>query len=154
MTREEAYCEYVKLRCGDWESYDEWLNTYLENEEPLSDIVLELLDCRGDIKEVERCLNLYCLEKPFDKENVYTRLRIELYRQYEKGIKTKDEVMSALFRFSRTVPFCYFQNCCDALSDYYELAENGVLNMQKFDSALEKWLKNGDEFSLNDMGDE
>lgn len=48
MTREDAYYERILLLCGYWEDYDRWLDSYLETEEPLSDIVLELLDCRGN----------------------------------------------------------------------------------------------------------
>ncbi len=53
MTREDAYYERILLLCGYWEDYDRWLNSYLETEEPLSNIVLELLDCCGDFKEIE-----------------------------------------------------------------------------------------------------
>ena len=151
MTREDAYYERIKLLCGYWESYDEWLDSYIESEDPLSDIVLNLIDCRGDIKEVERFLNLYCLEKPFDEESVYCRLRIELCNKYEKGRMTKEEVVSALFRFSQKIPFCDFQYCCGALSDYYDLAQNGIFDMEKFDIALQKWLKNDANFSFNEI---
>lgn len=151
MTREDAYYEQIKLLCGEWDSFEQWLNTYLEKEDPLSDIVLELLDCRGDIKEVERCLNLYCLEKPFDQESVHVRLRTELWEQYKKGVKAKDDVISTLFRISQKLPFCGFQNDCSALSDYYELAEMELIKMENFDKAFKKWLENGDGFSLDEM---
>lgn len=95
MTREDAYYERIMLLCGYWDNYDEWLDSYLETEDPLSDIVLELLDCHGDIKEVEHRLNLYCLEAPFDEESVYIRLRLYLRDGYKNGNLSKDDVMSA-----------------------------------------------------------
>ena len=79
MTREDAYFERILLLSGFWEGYDEWLGGYLESEEPLSDIVLELVDCGGDMKEVEYRLNLYCLEKPFNEESVHERLRLSIH---------------------------------------------------------------------------
>ena len=108
MTREDAYYERIKLLCGDWASYDKWLNSYLETENPLSNIILTLIDCGDDMKEVEYHLHLYCLENPFDEESVYTRWRVELCDRYEKNEMTTDEVMSALYHFSQVIPFCTF----------------------------------------------
>jgi len=42
MTREEAYYHKILLMTGFTEGYDAWLDEYLEREDPLSDIVLEL----------------------------------------------------------------------------------------------------------------
>ena len=151
MTREDAYYERIKLLCGDWASYDKWLNSYLETENPLSDIILTLIDCGDDMKEVEYRLHLYCLEYPFDEESVYTRLRVELYDRYEKNEMTTDEVMSALYHFSRVIPFCTFSNCCAGLSDYYCLVEEGVVDTKKFDTILKEWLKNGDLINTEKM---
>ena len=151
MTREDAYYQRIKLLCGDFESYDAWLNSYLQNEDPLSDVVLKLVDCHGNIKDIEHVLNLFCLEKSFDEESVYERLRLEIWQQYKEGILDKDNTMSRLFTLSGKIPFCHFQNCLAALSDYYCLAEEKILDMEKFDVALEKWLRNGDDFSMEDM---
>ena len=41
MTREDAYYEKIMLLCGYWDNYDEWLDSYLETEDPISNIVLE-----------------------------------------------------------------------------------------------------------------
>ncbi len=143
MTREEAYYERIKLLCGDWDAYDDRLNHYLETEEPLSDIVLTLVDCRDDMKEVERALNLYCQEKPFDEERVYDRLRLELYAAYGEGGMSKDRIMSTLYRYSQKIPDCPFSYSCSVLSDYYELAELGIVDMCELDLALEKFLRGG-----------
>ena len=151
MTREDAYYERIMLLCGYWDDYDEWLDSYLETEDPLSDIVLELLDCHDDIKEVEHRLNLYCLEAPFDEESVYIRLRLYLRDGYKNGNLTKDDVMSALFRFSQKIPFCYFQNQCRLLSDYCDLAENGILVMKEFDLELLRWLDQGGQINIDPL---
>ena len=143
MTREDAYYERIMLLCGYWDNYDEWLDSYLETEDPISNIVLELLDCRRDIKEVEHRLNLYCLEAPFDEESVYVRLRLYLRDGYKNGSLTEDYVMSALFKLSQKIPFCDFQNQCTCLSDYYDLAENGILDMKKVREELNRWLDHG-----------
>ena len=151
MTREDAYYERIMLLCGYWDNYDEWLDSYLETEDPLSDIVLELLDCHGDIKEVEHRLNLYCLEAPFDEESVYIRLRLYLRDGYKNGNLSKDDVMSALFSFSQKIPFCDFQSQCGVLSDYCDLAENGILVMKEFDVELNRWLDQGGQVNIDPL---
>lgn len=151
MTREDAYYERIMLLCGDWDSYDKWLDFYLETEDPISNIVLELLDCRGDIKEVERRLNLYCLEAPFDEESVYIRLRLNLRDGYRNGSLTEDNVMAALYRFSQKISFCDFQDQCSCLSDYYDLAENGILDMKKVREELNRWLDHGGRVNTESM---
>ena len=142
MTREEAYYALIKLRCGDFESYDNWLNIFLESEDPLSKIVLELIDCQS-IKDVEYTLRLYCLEKTFDMESVYARLRLELSEKYESGKLTISEVMSWIYRIAKSIPDCFFRNCLYLLSDYYCLVEEGIISAHRFEAFLKKWLKNG-----------
>ena len=146
MTREETYYAQIKLVCDCFDTYDEWLNAYLETENPLSDIVLALLDCRGDREKVIRVLNLFCLEKAFDQEKVYARLRMELCRRYEEHMMTLDEVMTTLYRYSQKISHCDFQEACNMLSDCYYLAKNGGSDMHSIndvDRMTKSWLKNG-----------
>ena len=149
MTREEAYYERLKLLSGEWDSYDEWLNGHLEIEDPLSDIVLELIDCRDDMKEVEYRLNLYCQEKPFDEESVYERFRTEIFERYEKGEMNTEDVVSRLYRVAKNLPFCDFYLYCSNISDDYDLVEEGIIQANKFELALKKWLRDGKHFDLD-----
>lgn len=156
MTREDAYYMQVKLLCGHVELYDPWLNTYLEEEDPLSDIVLKLLDCQDNLNDILRCLNLYCLEMTFDAKSVYRRLRLELCKYYENATMTKDRIMSELFRISQQIPDCPFQNQCLILSDYYYLlteleAMDMSVNMGEFDAELYKWLTTGGTIDTHGM---
>ena len=145
MTREDAYYEWILLLCGFWDGYEAWLDRYLAEEDPLSDIVLELTDCR-DIKQAEHCLRLYCMEKPFDRESVYTRLRLFLRDSYISGAMSRDEILSALFRFSQRIPACDFQNRCGTLSDYAILVDEGMVDSARFERALLKYLDDGEYF--------
>jgi hypothetical protein len=146
MTREEAYYERIKLLCGEWDSYDAWIDMHLEFEDPLSDIVLELIDCRDDMKEVEHCLNLYCQEKPFDEESVYERFRLEFLERYEKGEMSTVDVVSGLYRIAKNLPFCDFYLDGSYISDFYDLVEEGIIQANKFELALKKWLRDGQYF--------
>lgn len=151
MTREEAYYERIRLLCGDWDSYDGWLSCFLEHEEPLSDIVLTLVDCRDDMKEAEHALNLYCQERPFDQERVYERLRLELLSQYETCAITKDHLLATMSQYSRKIPDCSFSYGCGALSEYYELAEMGIVSMEKLDVILIQFLRDGGNVDLDSV---
>lgn len=145
MTREDAYFERLLLLAGLWEGYDEWLSAYLESEEPLSAIVLELVDCGGDIKEAEHRLNLYCLEKPFDKQAVYERLRLYLWENYKSGKTEEDEVLALMCRFSRIIPEDNaFLSDCAALSDYYDFVEEGIISAESFRRVLCAFLEKGE----------
>ncbi|MBQ9746205.1 MAG: hypothetical protein IJW21_05230 [Clostridia bacterium] len=144
MTREDAYFERVLLLAGFWDGYDEWLDGYLEREEPLSDIVLELVDCRGDMKEVEYRLNLYCLEKPFDEESVHERLRLFLWDGYKSEKMSKDEVLAAMGKFSRILPDGgAFGRNCEILYYDYDLVEGGVISEEQFDGEFLAFLESG-----------
>ncbi len=149
MTREEAYYKRIQLLCGFWDDYDKWLDSYLETEEPLSNIVLQLLDCHSDMKEGVYHLNLYCQEQPFDEDSVYVKLRMWVRDEYKKGIFTLDQLMSALFRFSQKIPFCDFSNQCGLLSDHYVLSKEGIVDMALFQAELTKWLNDGGTIDTN-----
>ena len=138
MTREDAYFERILLLSGFWEGYDEWLGFYLENEDPLSDIVLELIDCK-DIKAAEYCLGLYCQEKPFDEGAVHERLRVFLRDSYKSGKMTKDAVLATMGKFSRILPEDgAFMRNCEVLYYDYDLVEGGVISEKKFDFPIAK----------------
>ena len=140
--------EYIKLLSGDTESYDVWLNSLLEAEVPPSATLLSLVDCRGNVNDAQRCLHLYCLEQPVNESAVYERLRLELLEEYEAGAMTKDAVVATLFRYSKVIPSCPFERRCRDLSDYYELAEAGWEDMDKFDAALIAFLRHGDGIDM------
>ena len=119
MTREEAYYMRLKILCGYTEDYNNLLDRHRQAENPLSDIVLSLTDCRDNAKEIESRLNSFCLEKPFDEESVYSKFRTELSEQYEKNTISTEEVVYILNTLSQKLPVCSFQNHCNMLSDCY-----------------------------------
>lgn len=62
MTREDAYYYKILLSNGFDDGYYEWLDGFLEKEDPLSDIVLELSLCGSNVDETIRLLHNYCAE--------------------------------------------------------------------------------------------
>ena len=150
MTREDAYFERILLLSGFWEGYDEWLGFYLENEDPLSDIVLELVDCHNDMKEVEYRLNLYCGEKPFDEESVHERLRVFLCDSYKSGKMAKDAVLATMGKFSRILPDGgAFVNNCRVLYDYYDLVEERMIAEERFEAVMLAFLERNERVNTD-----
>ena len=91
MKREDAFYHKILLMTGLDDSYDEWLNYYLESEDPLSDIVLELACCGSDVNKTISTLHSYCAEQPFDVADVCDRVRMfyhKAYYSYPRAIDT------------------------------------------------------------------
>ncbi len=152
MTREDAYCERIMLLSGFWDGYDEWLNGYLEREAPLSDIVLNLVDCGSDMKEVEHRLNLYCLEKPFDEESVHERLHIYLCESLNSGRMDKERVLATMGSFARILPFnSDFARNCFILYDYYDLVTEKIIDADRFDKAFRAFLEKGKRVDADEL---
>ena len=150
MTREDAYFERILLLSGFWEGYDEWLDSYLESEEPLSDIVLELIDCHGDMKEVEYRLDLYCQEKPFDEGAVHERLRVFLRDSYKSGKMTKDAVLATMGKFSFILPDggAFVKNC-RVLYDCYDLVEDRMISEERFEAVMLAFLERNERVNTD-----
>ena len=66
MKLEDAVYYECLLSLGETNEYDEWLNDLLENQSPLSEIVLELSYCGSDYDKAISLLHNYSLEKQFD----------------------------------------------------------------------------------------
>ena len=73
LKREDAFYHKLMLMTGLDDGYDEWLNYYLESENPLSNIVLELACCGSDINKTISVLHNFCMEQPFDEAVVCDR---------------------------------------------------------------------------------
>ena len=91
MEREDAvYHKLLIMSCLD-DGYDEWLNFYLESENPLSNIVLELACCGSDINKTISVLHNFCMEQPFDEAVVCDRLRAYFQDAYYTNRMSFDE---------------------------------------------------------------
>jgi len=153
MTREDAYFERILLLSGIWDGYEKWLDHYLETEDPLSPIVVELTECGLDIKEIEYRLNLYCSEKAFDKAAVIERLMDFMREKHSSGKLSKPETLSLMYQISRHIEPGFAANQMMLLSDYYVLAEEGVGDMKRFDKIFYSYLYDGVPINTDDFFD-
>lgn len=148
MKREEAYYFKILLMTGFSDGYDEWLNGYLEAEEPLSDIVLALSLCGSDVNKTISCLHNYCARHKLDESIVCDKLRLFLKQAYHSGRFGKEKTSSYMYRFAL--------NHCDPgdfkmglwgnmfyMDDYYSLAKDGIIPWESFDLAFHSYLDDG-----------
>ena len=94
---------------GFQDEYDKWLNSFLETENPLSEIVLELSLCESDINKTISVLARYRMEQPIDEAAVCDRLRIFLKNAYYSSRMNKEEVVYAMYTMASHIgaPWIY-----------------------------------------------
>lgn len=156
MKHEDAFYYFNLLMIGFSDGYDEWLNDYLESEDPLSDIVLELACCGSNVNQTVSVLHHYCAGQPFDEAVLCDRLRLFLKEAYDSHRMTKEEIVSAMYRFAvdsgsrgdfddlvRIWGSMYY------LDDYHALAKNGIISWESFDFAFFSYLDNGTPLDSN-----
>ena len=148
LNREDAYYFKILLTSGFRDGYDEWLDGYLEAENPLSDIVLNLSLCGSDINKTISCLHNYCAEQDFDESIVCEKLRIFLKDAYNSNRLNKEETVAYMYRFAvnhcNTVDFNIDSwGSMFYLDDYHSLAEEGIISWESFDFAFLSYLNEG-----------
>ena len=149
MKLDDAYYHLLLLKSGLDDGYDAWLDAYLEAEDPLSDIVLNLISCGSKMNETISCLNAYCGLKPeVDERAICDRLRNFLKEAYHIGRMTQREVADAMYRivlahgdpgdfdFDIWGDFYYLEDCLS-------LAEDGIESKDVFDEAFFLFLNEG-----------
>ena len=156
MNREEAFYYESLLTLGYSSEDDEWLNTYLKTEDPLSDIVLDLAWCGADKEKAISILRKYRLEESVDEENVCNRIRLFLKNAYYSKQLNKGQVTTAMYTIASHVgdPGDFDTEVWGSMfyfDEYYSLAEEGIITWEKFDSVFFDYLDNGIPCDLRDV---
>jgi hypothetical protein len=144
MTREDALYQKLLLAAGFVEQYEPWLAEFVEKEDPLSDIVLDLSWCGGDFKEIVSCLHRYITDTVVDEVAVADRLRLFVKEQYESGKLDAEGCMTAFYRFSaEMIGHSSIWDYMMALSDYYGGVTEGWYPEKKWKKAFVAFLSEG-----------
>ncbi len=141
MKFEDAVYYECLLSLGETTEYDEWLNDLLENESPLSEIVLELSYCGSDYDKAISLLHNFALDQQFDKEAICDRLRLFFKDAYHIKGWSKKKLVSAMYRL--TLYLEHTEGTMYWLYDYYFLALEGVISEDFFDEVFLDYLNNG-----------
>lgn len=142
MTPEEAYFHMILLRTGHLDIYDDCLLSYLEKEDPLSDIVLSLSFCDTLDKTID-CLYDYTIDKKINMQTVAEHFRFYVKERYENGSMTAGDCVAAFYSFlpsdenRHEKPWSFW----DSLSDcyWYACSSTDDMNMP-LPASLEKAL--------------
>ncbi len=137
MTREDAFFQMLLIRSEITEEYDAWFDRYLEEEAPLSDIVLELVDAGSDFDKIVSCLHFYTAERPLDYAKVAEMLRLYLKNAYESGRMDNITCTSYMYRFAEKSGRMHEEFApMMIISDYLWLAEEGACDREKWEKML------------------
>ena len=150
LKREDAFYHKLLLMSGLDDGYDKWLNHYLESENPLSNIVLELACCGSDINRTISVLHNFCAEQPFDETAVCHRIRLFYKNAYYSNRMSKEEIVSSMYHLVNNIGDpgdadldVHLWGDMYYLDDYHNLATDGLISMENFDFAFFSYLNNG-----------
>lgn len=101
MKPEEVCFYYLMLLSGIRDKYDAALDRALEQEDPLSELVLALSSCMSDINQTLFVLREYLLDHPVREEYVYPWIIKELGDRQRAGAMTYEQVAWALGTMAR-----------------------------------------------------
>ena len=158
MKREDAFYHKIMLMSGLDDGYDEWLDHYLNSENPLSDIVLELACCGSDVNKTISVLNNFCAEQAFDEAAVCDRVRLFYQKAYYSKKMSKEEIIASMHRLANNVggpgDADFDEDLWGSmyyLDDYYDLAKDGLIPAENFDFAFLSYLDNGVPVGSNSL---
>ena len=148
MTREDAFYYECLLAIGISDEYDEWLDSSLESESPLSDITLDLVSCRSDVNKTISILYDYRMDQATDESGVCDRLRQFFQKAYHSNRMDKEKVVSFMYSLASHVgdPGDFDLTIWGSIyyfDYYYALVNDGILALEKVDSAFFAYLDDG-----------
>lgn len=154
MKREDAFYYKNLLMLGISDGYDEWLNYYLETEDPLSNIVLELSCCGADINKTISLLHNYCNEQPFDESAACDKVRLFFKEAYYSKKMSKEYIANTMYRLALNIENSVDFNMClwgsmFYFEDYLLLAKDGIISWESFDTVFFAYLNDGTPLDSN-----
>ena len=145
MTYEDACFQFLLLKHGFYEQYDNWFDTLLKEENPLSAETLRLIDCNGDYEKIAAYLGNIAVDG-YDRAAVCEKVRLFFRDEFNSGRLIGKECAHIMYKIS--LHDMNYNNSDEwwpmfNLDDYYGLAETGILKMADFEQALSVYLNTG-----------
>lgn len=140
MTPQQAQYHLLMLRLGEYDEYDQALDRLLEEQDPLSPLVLELACCMSDRQKTISVLHNFLLDHPADERQLMESQLAWVRRQYSEKAMTAVQAAEYLSRVydvkSSLEPwwemFVYL--------DEYELYTDGMISLSVFEQCFEARL--------------
>lgn len=144
MTPEQAQYYLLMLRMGEYDAYDRELDRILEEEDVLSDLVLELAFCMSDRGKTISVLHNFLLDHPADEKGLMERQLDWVREQYRDKTMTAVQAAEYLWKLTEIYGFeepwfgLYFY------IDEYELYEDEQISLSVFEQCFEARLLRGE----------
>lgn len=146
MTPERAEYHRIMLMVGLRDKFDQEFDWALENEDPLSDIILSLTSCASDIEETIAVLHSFALDNDFDEEEVYALVLDDIRSRYLHGELSRAEVAQTLYSIATYLDKCWDEPWDDFLYLSYDLEEyeDGLISETEFIQRFDAWFLRGE----------
>ena len=137
MTYEDAIYYKLMLGVGISNDFDVWLNTQIEQEKPISKLVLDLFDCGENLNDKICVLNKYILAantEQIDKQKVFSLVVNKFKNLYEKNPEQLKHITEQMYSvavesgWNEDEPWYTMYR----LDDYYHLAAEGIIKKEDF----------------------
>lgn len=148
MTFEQAiYYKYL-LICGFSDELNQHINNCLNNENPISDIIINLSTCGYDSKKILAVLNEFILRVPeeqIDYDKVFTLVLEFLRTQYVEEKLSIQKLTDLMYQISisteKSIKNPWWT--MNILGDLYSEAKAGCITMESFMDAFESFINEG-----------
>lgn len=148
MTHEQAmYYKYL-LICGFTEELNNYIDTALNRENPISDIVLNLSSCRSDNKKTLMYLNEFIStanEEQIDYNEVFNLIHNFLRNKYTLEKATVEKITDLMYKIS-VLSEKEADNpwwTMNILGDLYAEAKDGYIDMQRYMENFNSFINDG-----------
>lgn len=145
MTPERAQYHLLMLRMGEYAEYDRELDRLLEEQDPLSDLVLELAFCMSDRRQTISVLHNFLLDHPADPAGLYRAQLDWLHAQCDsKAMSPAAMCQYMLFLMQQND---YADPWCELYSYVYEyeLYDEGLISEAVFEKCFLSHFSQGVE---------
>lgn len=156
MTPETAMYHRAMLLVGIHDRFDRDFDEALEQEEPLSDLILALCTCVSDRAQVISVLHNYTLAHPADETQVCRMIREDVLSRYQSGELTRVEVVSTLYDIVMQMDK-FWQDPWQSLTELSwetELWDDGILSNDVFNQCFDAWFLRGERLDALKLQDE
>ena len=134
MTAEMAAFFRRMLSVGLSDAYQQYMEIALEEENPPSNLLLDLAFCLSDTNKTISILDDYIRDCTLNESNLYSMIVLELQKKVASGILTTEQYVKAVFAIMESGNLCNNTawKTANQLSYLYCDAKNDYLTMDEF----------------------
>lgn len=146
MTPESAEYHRLMLMVGLRDRFDQEFDQALEQENPLSDLILNLTSCVSDLDKASSILHSYAVDNNFDEQKVFDLVTADIRNRYFSGQLSRMETAEIIHTLNAYLE----KDCCEpwwmlfdityALEDY----RNDSISESAFISLFDMWFFRGE----------